>query len=83
MAASLIAVIGDSKTAYSEASLKSDGLPPTHPIRLGLALNFSVFYYEIMNNPPEACTLAKKVRNACFITVTVISGHLRTVVHNT
>ncbi|OVA18895.1 14-3-3 protein [Macleaya cordata] len=35
-------------------------LPSTHPIRLGLALNFSVFYYEILNSPERACHLAKQ-----------------------
>ncbi|CAN1838825.1 14-3-3-like protein GF14 iota [Linum perenne] len=38
----------------------STELPSTHPIRLGLALNFSVFYYEIMNSPERACHLAKQ-----------------------
>ncbi|CAL9181006.1 unnamed protein product [Musa hybrid cultivar] len=35
-------------------------LAPTHPIRFGLALNFSVFYYEIVNSPDRACSLAKQ-----------------------
>jgi 14-3-3 protein epsilon len=47
--------------AYNNASnIASSDLPPTHPIRLGLALNFSVFYYEILNSPEKACHLAKQ-----------------------
>jgi len=37
-----------------------EALAPTHPTRLGLALNASVCYYEIMKKPTEACELAKK-----------------------
>ncbi|XP_030847765.1 14-3-3 family protein artA isoform X2 [Strongylocentrotus purpuratus] len=44
------------KTAVEIAGIE---LTPTHPIRLGLALNFSVFYYEILNSPDRACRLAK------------------------
>jgi 14-3-3 protein epsilon len=47
-------------TAYQAASDVANELPPTHPIRLGLALNFSVFHYEIMGSPDKACQLAKQ-----------------------
>lgn len=51
----------DSLKAYEKASeIATAQLPPTHPIRLGLALNFSVFYYEIQNSPDKACHLAKQ-----------------------
>lgn len=47
--------------SYKQAStIAMAELPPTHPIRLGLALNFSVFYYEILNSPDRACNLAKQ-----------------------
>ncbi|GAB1607236.1 14-3-3 protein epsilon-like [Argonauta hians] len=50
----------NSLLAYKSASdFAIKDLPPTHPIRLGLALNFSVFYYEIFNTPDRACRLAK------------------------
>ncbi|XP_035502288.1 14-3-3 protein beta/alpha-1 [Scophthalmus maximus] len=52
--------VDNSQKAYQQAFEISKGdMQPTHPIRLGLALNFSVFYYEILNNPDRACSLAK------------------------
>jgi len=54
-------VIESSESAYKDAlGVAERELAPTHPIRLGLALNFSVFYYAIMNSPDQACKLAKQ-----------------------
>lgn len=53
--------VAKSNEAYRKATdIAKEKMQPTHPIRLGLALNFSVFYYEIMNEPDEACKLAKQ-----------------------
>lgn len=52
--------VANSQQAYQEAfEISKKEMQPTHPIRLGLALNFSVFYYEILNSPEKACSLAK------------------------
>ena len=55
------AVVGESEKAYQAAlDIAKEQMQPTHPIRLGLALNFSVFFYEITNSPEKACQLAKQ-----------------------
>lgn len=45
--------------AYSAAQEAAQGLPTTHPIRLGLVLNYSVFKYEVMDKKNDACDMAK------------------------
>jgi len=52
---------------YTQAMKLAEGkLPETHPTRLGLALNFSVCYYEILKKKKEACDLAKKAFDAAI-----------------
>ncbi|GFS81178.1 14-3-3 protein zeta [Trichonephila clavipes] len=54
-------VVDESQKSYQEAfDISKNKMQPTHPIRLGLALNFSVFYFEILNAPDRACHLAKQ-----------------------
>lgn len=50
----------NSMASYNEAMEIAKGLPISNPIRLGLALNFSVFYYEVFNNQETACSIAKE-----------------------
>lgn len=53
-------VVDKADKAYKEAvEVSKECLKSTNPIRLGLALNYSVFHYEIKSDPQEACSLAK------------------------
>ena len=45
---------------YNQASdIANKDLQACNPIRLGLALNFSVFYFEVMNDHKKACELGE------------------------
>ena len=45
---------------YKKADALCKSLNACNPIRLGLALNFSVFYYEVMNDHKKACELGER-----------------------
>jgi 14-3-3 protein epsilon len=51
----------DALKSYSEAcGIAEKDLEACNSIRLGLALNFSVFHYEVMSNVKKACELGDK-----------------------
>ena len=44
---------------YNNANKHCASLNPCNPIRLGLALNQSVFYYEVMSNKKQAVEIGE------------------------
>ena len=53
--------IKTSQDSYESAWTACEILPSTHPAKLGLALNYSVFHYEILEDKNKACNIAKAV----------------------
>ncbi|XAR55929.1 hypothetical protein NMG60_11036171 [Bertholletia excelsa] len=65
---------GQAQKAYEAASATSStDLPSTRRIRLGLALNLSIFYSEILNSPERACHLAKQAFDEAIAELDMLS----------
>ena len=68
-------VVEESFKAYQAAyGIAQESLKTINPIRLGLALNFSVFYYESKNDPVKACEMAKKAFDDAIAESEELSG---------
>ena len=48
------------EATYLKAQELAKQLPVTHALRLGLALNLSVFYFEVVGDPDKACDVAQQ-----------------------
>ena len=52
--------IEECEKSYKEANDLAQNFPWTNPVRLGLSLNYSVFYYDIKKNVNQAIKVAKE-----------------------
>jgi len=65
---------GKAFDCYMAAINDGKELKETDPILLGLSLNFSVFYYEIMSDKEKACEMAKKFFDAAIPLIDTLEG---------
>lgn len=57
-------IVQDCLNTYRQAYDYAKDLKANNPIKLGLALNYSVFYFEVLNNPVEAIKIANQAFNS-------------------
>jgi 14-3-3 protein epsilon len=64
------AIIESCSKTYQEADQTAKAnIPPTHPLRLGLQLNMSVFEFEILQNPGRAIQIASTALDEAFANI--------------
>ena len=69
------AVVDAAEKAYEAAlDVANAKLDATHPIRLGLALNYSVFNFEILSKPDKACEIAKEAFDAAILVLDTVDN---------
>lgn len=57
-------VVARSRNCYSEAATKAAGdLVPSHPLNVGVLLNYAVFMYDMMHDVKEAVRIAESALN--------------------
>lgn len=66
----------DAKDCYERATKAAEGLIATNPTRLGLALNYSVFYFEVLGNPKMACEVASEAYESAEELATNVNDRL-------
>ena len=53
------------RVAYDAGTKVAEDLVVMHPIRLGLALNYSVFQYEVLQKQEEAVNMSRLFLQQC------------------
>lgn len=57
-------IVQKAQDAYEKATTAASGLSKMHPLRLGVGLNYSVYFYEIRNQKDKACEIAREAATA-------------------